>query len=71
MLLIVTHPPAPVNTFPSPWLGETLENHVAYLGAWLKNMKDDPAYVFKASTQASRVADYLLAMVRKPEAVAG
>ena len=49
--------------------GETLENHAAYLGSWLKEMKDDPAYVFKASTQASRVADYLLAFVRKEEAV--
>jgi antirestriction protein ArdC len=50
--------------------GETLENHAAYLAAWLKQMKDDPSYVFKASTQASKVADYLLAFVRKEEAVA-
>ena len=34
-------------------------------------MKDDPAYVFKASTQASRVADYLLAFVRKEEGGGG
>jgi antirestriction protein ArdC len=50
--------------------GETLENHAAYLQSWLKNMRDDPAYVFKASTQASKVADFLLAFVRKQEAVA-
>ena len=51
--------------------GETLENHAAYLGSWLKQMKNDPSYVFKASTQASRVADFLLAFVRKEEAVVG
>ena len=28
--------------------GETLENHAAYLGAWLKEMKNDPGYIFKA-----------------------
>ena len=49
--------------------GETLENHAAYLGSWLAQMKDDPAYIFKASTQASRVANFLLAFVRKEEAV--
>jgi antirestriction protein ArdC len=37
--------------------GETLENHASYLGSWLKEMKDDPSYIFKASTQASRAAD--------------
>jgi len=31
--------------------GETLENHAAYLKSWLKDMKDDPAYIFRASTQ--------------------
>ncbi len=48
--------------------GETLENHAAYLGSWLAAMKDDPSYIFKASTQASKAADYLLAFVKKPEA---
>ena len=51
--------------------GETLENHAAYLGAWLKEMKNDPGYIFKASTQASRVADFLMAFVRKEESVVG
>ena len=31
---------------------KALENHVAYLKSWLKDMRDDPSYIFKASTQA-------------------
>ncbi|QDT59429.1 DNA primase TraC [Stieleria bergensis] len=41
--------------------GESFENHAAYIKSWLKAMNDDPSFIFKASTQASKVADYLLA----------
>ena len=34
--------------------GEDLENHAAYVQSWLKRMKGDPSYIFKASTQARR-----------------
>lgn len=44
---------------------ESLENHAAYLKSWLREMKDDPSFVFKASTQASRVADHLLGFVQQ------
>ena len=37
--------------------GELVENHVAYLADWLKSMRGDPTYIFKASSQASKVAD--------------
>ena len=47
---------------------ESLENHAAYLQSWLKEMKDDPAFIFKASTQASKVADYLLGFVEQEAA---
>lgn len=47
-----------------------LENRAAYLQSWLKHMRNDPAYIFKASTQASKVTDFLLAFVRKEDAVA-
>jgi len=50
--------------------GEPLENHASYVQAWLNEMKGDPVYVFKASTQASKVADFLLGLVRQPEPVA-
>jgi|LSQX01.2.fsa_nt_gb antirestriction protein ArdC len=43
--------------------GESLENHAAYLKSWLKEMKADPSFIFKASTQASKIADYLLSFV--------
>jgi len=48
--------------------GETLDNHAAYLRSWLKEMKDDPAFIFRASTQASKVCDYLLAFVEQETA---
>jgi antirestriction protein ArdC len=47
---------------------ENLTNHVAYLANWLKAMKSDPRFIFTASAQASRAADYLLAFSRPTEA---
>ena len=44
---------------------ESLENHAAYLQSWLKEMSDDPSFIFKASKQASIVADKLLSCVPK------
>lgn len=49
--------------------GEDLENHAAYLKDWLDAMKADPSFVFKAATQASKVADFLLSFVPKADAV--
>jgi len=37
-----------------------MDNHNAYLGSWLKAMEEDPKWIFQASTQASKVTDYLL-----------
>lgn len=36
------------------------ENHHAYLNSWLTKMKQDSSFIFKASSQASRAADYLM-----------
>ena len=47
--------------------GERLDNHARYVASWLKEMRGDPAYIFKASTQASKVTDYLLSFVKKEE----
>jgi len=49
--------------------GETLTNHASYVKNWLDAMRGDANYIFKASTQASKVADYLLAFARQPEEV--
>jgi antirestriction protein ArdC len=47
---------------------ENLSNHVAYLANWLKAMKDDPKFIFQASAQASKAADFILSFSR-PQAV--
>lgn len=45
---------------------ERLENHASYLKSWLKNMEDDPKYIFRASAQAAKAADFILAFSREP-----
>ena len=47
--------------------GESLSNHAAYVQHWLGAMRGDHNYIFKASSQASKVADYLLAFARRPQ----
>jgi antirestriction protein ArdC len=47
-----------------PALGN-LDNHVAYLSHWLQAMKNDSRFVFLASSQASKAADYLLSFSRQ------
>ena len=48
--------------------GEGLGNHAAYLRSWLEALKNDRSYIFRASRQASKVTDFLLGFVKKPEA---
>ena len=49
--------------------GEGLGNHAAYLRNWLQALKNDRNFIFKAAKQASKVTDYLLGFVKKPEPV--
>jgi len=42
-----------------------LTNHASYLQSWIKEMKGDPSFIFKASTQASKTTEFLLSFVRK------
>jgi hypothetical protein len=49
--------------------GESLENHAAYLRSWLTAMKADSSFIFKASTQASKVTDYLLTFLPTTEVI--
>ena len=37
---------------------------MAYLSNWLKAMKDDPKFIFTASSQASKAADFILSFSR-------
>jgi antirestriction protein ArdC len=43
---------------------ERLENHASYLKSWLKDMENDPKYIFRAAAQAAKAADYILAYSR-------
>ena len=35
--------------------------HADYIGSWLRVLKDDKRFVFKAASLASKAADYILA----------
>lgn len=48
---------------------DNLTNHAAYLKSWLKGMNDDPTFIFKAASQASKAADFILSFSRTPEVV--
>jgi len=40
------------------------EHHAAYVGAWVKALKDDKNEIFRAAYDASKAADFLLALER-------
>jgi len=44
-----------------------LTNHAAYVQSWLQALENDPRHIFKASSAASKAADYLLAFIRPVE----
>jgi antirestriction protein ArdC len=39
---------------------EDLDNHVAYLGMWLKAMKASPSYILLASKDARRLSNHFM-----------
>lgn len=43
------------------------DNHNKYLAGWLSKMQSNPKWIFDASRQASKVADYLLSFENKVE----
>ena len=48
---------------------DDLSNTQAYLASWLKSLQDDPKFIFKASTAASKAADFVLSFSRQTEPV--
>lgn len=48
-----------------PLADKMLDRSQSYVGEWLKQMGNDPKYIFHAATLASKAADYLLAFVGK------
>ncbi|MBL8544300.1 MAG: DUF1738 domain-containing protein [Hyphomonadaceae bacterium] len=43
--------------------GEHIEDHAAYIGDWLKALKDNPSAFLTAAAEAQRAADYLLRLM--------
>ena len=54
------------STFLSADLGIPMntQNHAAYIGSWLKVLKEDKTEIFKAANDASKIAKYLENYVR-------
>lgn len=48
--------------------GSEIENMAAYIGGWLKSLKDDPRLVVQAAAQAQKAADYILNVKTEDEA---
>lgn len=48
---------------------DDLTNLQAYLQSWLKSLNDDPRFIFKASTAATKAADFVMSFSRQREAV--
>ena len=49
---------------------EQVDNHAAYLKSWLREMNDDPKFIFRASAQATKAVDFILSFTRCPAPVA-
>lgn len=47
--------------------GESLENHASYLQSWLRAMKEDSNFIFRASSAASNAVEFLLSFSRVPQ----
>jgi antirestriction protein ArdC len=37
-----------------------IENNAAYLAGWLKILREDSKFIFKAAAEAQKAADYIL-----------
>ena len=48
----------------------SVENSAAYVKHWLKAIRQDKNFIFKAAAQASKAADFILSFSRKPEEIA-
>jgi antirestriction protein ArdC len=42
-----------------------MENHASYVDSWIQNLKDDKNALFKAATEASKAADFVLDLLAK------
>jgi antirestriction protein ArdC len=49
---------------------EPREDHAAYIGSWLKVLKNDKRAIFTAASKASAAADFLQALSAEAEEAA-
>ena len=46
-------------------IGHDPEQHAAYVGSWIKALEDDPLEIFRASAEAEKIQEYVLAFEQK------
>lgn len=46
-------------------IGHDPGQHTAYVGSWIKALKDDPMEIFRAASDAEKIHDYVLAFEQK------
>ncbi|WP_427927175.1 zincin-like metallopeptidase domain-containing protein, partial [Xylella fastidiosa] len=46
-------------------IGHDLGQHAAYVGSWIRALKDDPLEIFRAAADAEKIQEYLLAFEQK------
>lgn len=47
-------------------MADTSANHQAYIASWLSGLENDHRFIFQASSQASKAADFILSFSRQP-----
>lgn len=48
-------------------LGHDPEQHAAYVGSWIKVLKDDPMEIFRAASDAEKIKDFVLSLEQQRE----
>lgn len=48
-------------------LGHGIENHAAYVGSWIRALKEDPHEIFSAASDAEKIMNYVLEFELKHE----
>jgi len=46
-------------------IGHDPERHAAYVGSWVKSLKDDPLEIFRAAAAAEKIKEYILAFEKE------
>jgi len=45
---------------------DELSNTEAYIAGWIKSLRSDPKFIFRASSDAKKAVDFLLSFSRQP-----